>query len=327
MNEFVNMAPLKALTVAALLYCCSAASSSKPNFRVIAFYTAREDQAHISFVREAQRWFPEVAAKYNFSFDTTSDWHNLNAEFLAKYEVVVFLDTRPEEPAQRAAFQAYMERGGAWMGFHFAGFALTPSAVPANWDWYHNTFLGSGSYVSNTWRPTSAILRVEDRTHPATYHLPETFRSSPNEWYRWEKDLRQNPDIDILLSIDSTSFPLGTGPKRSEIWHSGYYPVVWTNKKYKMIYLNMGHNDIDYEHRYDATNKTLSYTLTNPVQDQLIIDGLLWLGSKEKKAPAALDRPEHRIDGVPAGMLFFMNTVFTSKCSLGALTRHYLRTS
>ncbi len=158
------MGALKALSIAALIYWCSAlsAKNGKPTFRVIAFLTAKEDPAHISFVQEAERWFPEMAAKYRFSFDTTSNWHNLNADFLASYQVVVFLDTRPEEPAQRAAFQAYMEHGGAWMGFHFAGFALTPSAVPANWDWYHNTFLGSGSYVSNTWRPTSAILRVGD---------------------------------------------------------------------------------------------------------------------------------------------------------------------
>jgi hypothetical protein len=283
------MAALKASIIAALIYCGAAFSAltAKPAFRVIAFYTGKQDQAHISFLREAERWFPDVAAKYNFSYDTTSNWHKLNADSLSGYEVVVFLDTRPEAPAQRAAFQAYMEHGGAWMGFHFAGFALTPSAVPANWDWYHNTFLGSGSYVSNTWRPTSAILRVEDRAHPATSHLPETFRSSPNEWYRWEKDLRGNPDIDILLAIDSTSFPLGTGPKPHEIWHSGYYPVVWTNKNFKMIYLNMGHNDIDYEHKYGATNTTLSHTLDNPIQDQLIIDGLLWLGNSERKAPGA----------------------------------------
>ena len=281
---------LRALGIAVLISCCSAlyANTRHPKFRVIAFFTAKQDQAHISFVREANRWFPEMAAKYNFSYDTTSNWKNLNSDFLAKYQVVVFLDTRPEDPAQRAAFKAYMDHGGAWMGFHFAGFALkpsTPSAYPADWDWYHNTFLGSGSYVSNTWRPTSAILRVEDRRHPATHHLPETFKSSPNEWYRWEKDLRQNPDIDILLSIDSTSFPLGTGPKQNEIWHSGYYPVVWTNKNYKMLYLNMGHNDIDYEHKYDATNKTLSYTFNNTIQDRLIIDGLLWLGDRDKKAP------------------------------------------
>ena len=286
MNRTVTRSALTALSIIVLI-CCSVfnANSRNPKFRVIAFFTAKQDQAHISFVHEANRWFPEIAAKYNFSYESTSNWQNLNSDFLAKYQVVVFLDTRPEDPAQRAAFKEYMDHGGAWMGFHFAGFALTPSAYPANWDWYHNTFLGSGSYVSNTWRPTSAILRVEDRRHPASRHLPETFKSSPNEWYRWEKDLRQNPDIDILISIDSTSFPLGTGPKQNEIWRSGYFPVVWTNKNYKMLYLNMGHNDIDYEHRYDTSNKTLSYTLNNTIQDRLIIDGLLWLGGRDKEAP------------------------------------------
>jgi hypothetical protein len=280
------MSPLKKLSIAALVFVCLAlkAHESEPKFKVIAFFTGKQDQAHISFLHEAEKWFPEQAAKNNFSFDTTSNWQNLNSDFLSKYQVVVFLDTRPEDPAQRAAFQTYMEHGGAWMGFHFAGFALTPSAYPANWDWYHNTFIGAGSYVSNSWRPVSAILRVEDRTHPATRNLPETFKSSPSEWYRWEKDLRQNPDIHILLSIDSTSFPLGTGPKLYEIWHSGYYPVVWTNRKYRMIYFNFGHNDIDYEHKYDTTNKTLSYTLNNPIQDRLIVDALLWLGQGDRKA-------------------------------------------
>lgn len=271
--------------IAGLMLCAGAAllsaSRSNPAFSVVAFYTAKQDAAHISFVREARSWFPQMAAQYHFSFDTTSDWRNLVPEFLARYDVVVFLDTRPEDPAQRAAFQAYMEHGGAWMGFHFAGFALTPSAYPANWDWYHNRFIGAGSYVSNTWRPTAAVLRVEDAAHPATAHLPRTFTSAPSEWYRWEKDLRQNPDIDILIAIDSTSFPLGTGPKLNEIWHSGYYPVVWTNRKYRMIYFNMGHNDIDYEHRYDTTNRTLSSTFSSATQNQLIVDALLWLGEKD----------------------------------------------
>ena len=266
---------------AALLACgCSAPD---PAFRVVAFYTARADPAHISFVTEARAWFPQVAEKYHFTFDTTSDWANLNAEFLARYDVVVFLDTRPEDTTQRRAFRDYMEHGGAWMGFHFAGFALTPSDYPANWDWYHDSLLGAGSYVSNTWRPTAAVLRVEDRTHPVTAHLPPTFTSAPNEWYRWEHDLRQNPDIDILVAIDSTSFPLGTGPKQNEIWHSGYYPVVWSNKKYRMVYFNMGHNDMDYEHKFDTTNRTLSSTFSSPSENQLIIDALLWLGRAKEK--------------------------------------------
>lgn len=248
------------------------------SFKVIAFYTAREDQAHISFVHEANRWFPRVAAENHFTYDSTNNWNNLNASFLAGYQVIIFLDTRPEDSTQRKAFEQYMKSGGGWMGFHFSGFALTPSAFPQNWDWYHNEFIGSGSYVSNTWRPTPAVLRVMDKSHPVTHNLPDTFRSSASEWYRWSNDLRTNPQIDILLAIDSTSFPLGTGPKLHEIWHSGFYPVVWTNKKYRMVYFNMGHNDIDYEHH---TNRELSQTFSSAVENTLILNTLLWLGRRQ----------------------------------------------
>lgn len=272
----------KIAAVCILFFCLSFVNAQSPAFKVIAFYTGREDLAHISFLHEANRWFPEMARRYNFSYDSTNDWNNMNPEFLSHYQVVIFLDTRPDSAAQREAFRKYMENGGAWLGFHFAGFALTPSAYPQDWDWYHNEFLGSGSYKSNTWRPTSAILRVEDAHHPVTRNLPKTFTSAPNEWYRWTNDLRTNPDIDILLAIDSASFPVGTGPKLSEIWHSGYYPVVWTNKKYKMVYMNMGHNDMAYE---DKTNRTLSYTFANQTETRLILQSLLWLG--DGKPPTA----------------------------------------
>lgn len=270
--------------VAVLLFFCLASGSNaqciSPKFKVIAFFTAKDDMAHISFVHEANQWFHEMAKKYHFTYDSTNDWSNLNAEFISHYQILIFLDSRPDDSSQRAAFEEYMKNGGAWMGFHFSAFALTPSDYPMNWNWYHNQFLGSGSYVSNTWRPTSAILRIEDTNSPVTKNLPRTFKSAPNEWYRWQNDLRKNPDIKILVSIDSTSFPLGTGPKQNEIWHSGYYPVVWTNKNYRMIYFNMGHNDMDYGHKFDTTNRTLSYTFANKIQDQLIMNALLWLVRK-----------------------------------------------
>jgi len=250
-----------------------------PKFKIIAFYTAKNDQAHISFVHEANKYFPKLAAENHFQYDSTSNWENLNAKFLAQYQVVLFLDTRPEKKEQREAFQKYMENGGGFIGFHFSAFALNDSSYPQDWNWYHNTFLGSGEYGSNTWRPTSAVLRVENQ-HAVTKNLPKTFTSAPNEWYRWSNDLTKNPDIEILLAIDESSFPLGTGPKAHEIWHSGYYPVVWTNKNYKMLYVNMGHNDIDYE---GGTNKTLSYTFENKTQSQLILNALLWLGNSKKK--------------------------------------------
>ena len=253
------------------------AQKHKP-FKVIAFYTERNDLAHISFVHEANVWFAHMAEKNNFTYDSTNDWTKMNVSFLSQYQVVIFFDTRPDSPSQREAFQKYMENGGGWMGFHFAGFALTPSEFPQNWDWYHNQFIGAGSFVSNTWRPVSAILRVEDKNHPVTKGFPDTFKSAPSEWYRWTNDLRNNPDIKILLSVDSTSFPLGTGPKPHEIWHSGYYPIVWTNQKFKMVYFNMGHNDMDYEGK---TNKQLSSTFSSELQNKLIMNALFWVAGRK----------------------------------------------
>lgn len=250
--------------------------TNPPRFSVIAFYTGKSDKAHISFVAEANRWFARMATERGFAYDSTAQWDRLNAEVLAKHQVVIFLDTRPDAPAQREAFEQYMKHGGAWMGFHFAAFALTPSQFPQNWDWYHREFLGSESYAGNTWRPTSAILRLEAPDHPATRHMPATFKSSPNEWYKWTVDLRTNRNIRILASIDPASFPLGTGPKRHEIWREGYYPVVWTNHRYRMIYFNMGHNDIDYENK---TDRELSRTFDNEIQDQMVLNALEWLGT------------------------------------------------
>ncbi|RAW00896.1 ThuA domain-containing protein [Pseudochryseolinea flava] len=253
------------------------AAQSKQSPKVIAFFTAKHDKAHISFVKEANDWFPSIAKEHGFQYDTTSNWKNLNDDFLKNYKAIIFLDTRPEDKLQREAFQRYIERGGGWMGFHFAAFALTPSTYNQDWDWYHNTFLGSGQYARNTWRPTSATLRVENRKHPATKKLSSTITASPNEWYAWEKDLRENRDITILLSVDPKSFPLGTGPKAHEIWHEGYFPVVWTNKRFKMIYINMGHNDMD----YGGTNQALSSSFGSAEQNTLIIESVLWLISKK----------------------------------------------
>lgn len=252
--------------------------ASQPTFRVVSYFTAKHDPAHVSFVKEANQWFFEKAVQNNFQYDTTSNWDNLNHDYLADVAVVIFLDTRPEHPDHRKAFREYVEQGGGWLGFHFAAFALKDSRYPDNWPWYHIDFLGTGQYRSNTWRPTAETLRVH-AAHPSVEGLPTTFESSPNEWYRWELDLNHNPAIQILLALDESTFPVGTGPKQHEIWHSGFYPVAWTNKNFNMIYMNMGHNDMD----YGGTEKELSATFSSKVQAQFVLQSLLWVASRKHR--------------------------------------------
>ncbi len=246
------------------------AADTSPQFKVIAFYNGTWDAAHISFVNEANQRFPELASQYNFSYESTNDWSKLNASYLSQYKVVIFLDDAPPA-AQRPAFEQYMRNGGGWLGFHVSAFTTNPSS----WNWYYNEFLGSGSFKSNTWFPTPAVLRLENSTHPAIHDLPATYTTPANEWYSWSVDLRNKPDIDILYSIDPVSFPLGTDPNQS--WYSGYYPVVWSNKNYKMMYLNIGHNLMDY-----ATNTTKSFTFSNETQNKLITNAILWMGGGQQ---------------------------------------------
>ncbi|WP_086826216.1 ThuA domain-containing protein [Allokutzneria sp. NRRL B-24872] len=254
---------------AAFLFLTTLPAQAAPRFKVLALYSGTWDAAHISFVKEANERFPQLAAQHNFSYTASTNWNLLTSNELAQYQVVMFLDNLPQTAAQRSGFQRYMENGGGWLGFHVAAFTTDPGG----WSWYHNTFLGTGSFRSNTWGPTTATLRTEDRGHPSTTRLPATWTSAVSEWYSWNNDLRRNPNIKILASVDSSSFPLGTDPNQS--WYSGYYPIMWSNKNFRMLYANFGHNAMDY-----PNNRPLSSTFGSEVQNRFLIDGLGWLGQR-----------------------------------------------
>ena len=180
------------------------------------------------------------------------------------------MDNKPYGAAQRAAFQSYVQRGGGFLGLHVTAFADKAS----EWAWFHNEFLGSGAFAGNTWGPTAVTAKVENGNHAALKGLAGKFKSSVSEWYRWSNDLRKNPNIKILLSIDQSSFPVGTDPNQS--WRSGYYPIAWTNTKYKMIYCNWGHNDIDCAHE----NVQKSWTFSVKETEDFTINTLFWVAGK-----------------------------------------------
>ena len=83
--------------------------------------------------------------------------------------------------------------------------------------------------------------------------------------------LGEDPDITILASLDSSTFPVGTNS--DETWYDGYYPVVWTNNNYRMIYFNMGHNLVQYGQPY----RDLSHTFDCEEMAAMVLEGLFGL--------------------------------------------------
>jgi len=231
--------------------------AQQPTFRVLAFYTDKGEPDHIAFADQALPFFAELAKKNNFYFESTTRWEDLNAEKLKGFQLVLWLNDFPTKAEPRVAFQEYMAHGGAWLGFHVAAY----NDESTRWPWFVD-FLGGGVFYGNNWPPLPAKLIVDDRTHPVTRHLPETFTSPANEWYIWKPSPRLNKRVRVLLTLDAMNYPIGL----KDTIIGGDLPVVWTNTRYRMIYMNMGHGD-----KIFASN----------VQNQLFENAILWLGTRK----------------------------------------------
>jgi len=233
-----------------------ASQTPAPQFRAVAFYSTDTEGDHVLFAQDALRFFAALAQKHNFVFDATTDWRNLNETFLKNYQLVLWLNGSPAEPGERRAFENYMQSGGAWLGFHAAGY----NDQDTRWPWFVD-FLGGAVFYTNSWPPLPAHLLVNDPLHPASASLPNSFLAPQNEWYIWQPSPRLNKDVRVLLTFDPANYPLGL----KDILTAGDLPVVWSNTKYRMVYMNMGHGD---------------KIFTSATQNKLFEDTILWLGGK-----------------------------------------------
>jgi hypothetical protein len=151
-----------------LLFSSNGATVAKePAFKVLAFYSTDVEPDHVRTANDALAFFRELAAKDDFTIDATTDWGKLNKYDLKPYRLILWLNDFPQTPGQRAAFEKYMERGGAWLGFHVAG----DNDKTTNWPWFVD-FMGGAVFYTNNWPPLPAKLTVDDRVHPVTKGMP-----------------------------------------------------------------------------------------------------------------------------------------------------------
>ena len=220
------------------LVCCLVAlrgnAQQQTSPRVLAFYSADVERDHVMFAEQAVKFFAANAKARGFQFASTTSWDDLNEAKLKGVRLVMWLNDSPHTAAQRAAFESYMEHGGGWMGFHAAGY----NDESTGWPWYVK-FLGGTVFYGNNWPPLPAMLDVDDGAHAVTRRLPAQFRSPANEWYIWKPSPRENHDVKVLVTLAPSNYPIGL----KDTIEGGDVPVVWTNTKYRMIYMNMGHGD------------------------------------------------------------------------------------
>ncbi|MGW2285362.1 ThuA domain-containing protein [Streptomyces phaeochromogenes] len=171
-----------------------------------------------------------LGAANGFRVDATEDAGAFSSRNLSRYDAVVFLSTTGDvlNGAQQRAFEGYIKRGGGYVGIH--------AAADTEYDW---EFYGglAGAYFQSHPAIQPARIEVEDRAHPATSHLGESWNRT-DEWYNYRSNPRDRAHI--LASLDESSYSGGT--------MSGDHPIAWCQEYRggRAFYTGSGHTKESY---------------------------------------------------------------------------------
>lgn len=181
-------------------------------------------------IADGQIALQSLGVSNDFAVDLSEDSTDFTNTNLAGYQLVIFLNTTGDifNPAQEAAFEDYVENGGAFMGIHSA------TDTEYDWAWYGGLV---GAYFESHPSVQPADVEVQTSSHPATAHLPSIWRRT-DEWYNFQQ---LSPSIVPVLLLDEDSYSGGNmGEEHPIAWYQIY-------KGARSFYTAMGHTPASFQ--------------------------------------------------------------------------------
>jgi type 1 glutamine amidotransferase len=180
-------------------------------------------------IPDGQKAIRELGAENGFSVDVTEDSGMFTSENLGRYKAVVFLNTTGDvlDDGQQAAFEQYIQAGGGFVGVHSA------TDTEYDWPWYGKMV---GAYFEHHPNIQPAKINVVDHQHPSTSMLDSIWMRT-DEWYNFKS---LNPEVNVLLTLDESSYQGGTMGE--------YHPLAWYHEYDggRAFYTEMGHTKETY---------------------------------------------------------------------------------
>ena len=185
-----------------------------------------------------------IARRRGWPFFQSENGAVMNAGQLGRFKLVVWNNTSGDTLTgeQRAAFRAWVENGGVFLGIHGAGGDPVSTASPifapprsaAAWSWYVETLLGAQFVVHSPIVP--AAIHIADKDSPVTKGLPGTWQRS-DEWYAFQENPRNKPGFHILATVDEKSYEPGRASMGAD------HPLIWWHcvGKGHALYSALGH--------------------------------------------------------------------------------------
>ncbi|MET8040424.1 ThuA domain-containing protein [Micromonospora sp. NPDC005215] len=221
-------AGLAALAVIACTTPASPASAADAPYDVLVFSKTagfRHDAIPVGI-----QTIRDLGAANNFTVTATEDANAFTTSNLAQYEAVVFLNTTGDvlNASQQTAFESYIGSGRGYVGVHAA------SDTEYDWPFYGNLV---GAWFASHPAIQQANIKVEDRGHAATGHLPQTWTRT-DEWYNYRTNARSTAHV--LATLDESSYSGGG--------MGADHPLSWC-KSYsggRSFYTGAGHTQASY---------------------------------------------------------------------------------
>lgn len=236
-----------------LLLSLSFAASAKRNVEPRKILVlAEQGTPHQGFVDATKVWLDSLKNQLNIEMTYVADLKDMPSGEINKYQLILHLNYPPyawSEASQRD-FERYIDKGrGSYIGFHHASLLGDIFDGYKMWQWFSD-FMGGIRWKNYIATLTDATVCVEDKQHPITLGVPDTFLVPKDEWYTYDIDPR--PNVHVLGHVDEASYVPASSIKM------GDHPAFWINEKKKArnVYFQFGHDKALFD---QAAFRTLFY--------------------------------------------------------------------
>lgn len=168
--------------------------------------------------------------KQNWVITATEDQSLLRDGFLARFDVVVFLNPTGDaiDETGQAAFEKFMKSGKGFVGIHAA------ADFEYEWPYYGNLV---AAYFRTHPPAQEATVIFENFDHPAMkpFKGMKTY-TTVDEWYSFKENPR--PNVHVLARLDESTIQ-----HDNDDWKMGDHPLIWWNDKdgIRSFYTVFGH--------------------------------------------------------------------------------------
>lgn len=186
--------------------------------------------------------FEKMALNHHFSLDWQEDANLINDENLARFDVVVFLQTTGDvlNDTQQKALEKFIKSGKGFVGIH--------SAADTEYDWpWYGEMIGHRFVIHPVIQ--TAKLSVINRQFPGLEYFPDQLLWT-EEWYEYGPALSDN--LTYIMSVDESTYDPKADWGRVKGQGMGkFHPIAWFQEfdGGRAFYTGLGHMPATYENK------------------------------------------------------------------------------